>query len=93
MNEKAIKAEMRLYAIESFVSTLVAIECLKLDYQKPLSVFDEMRTRMIEGARNQTFPQLDPAKSDLFSAELEDAASRLAAMVRDQITLILKTNS
>jgi hypothetical protein len=93
MNEKAIKAEMRLYAVESVVSTLVALECLKIDSSNPLQFFEALRKSMIDGARRQTFPQLDPAKSDLFSAELEDAASRLAAMVRDQIALILKANN
>jgi hypothetical protein len=93
MNEKAIKAEMRLYVVESFVSTLVALECLKIDHKRPLQVFQGLQKQIIESARRQTFPQLDPAKSDLFSAELEDAASRLAAMVGDQIASILKANS
>jgi len=92
MNERAVKFEVRLFAVESLVSSLVAIECLKLDVKKPLEVFEALKIRMIDGARRQTFPKLDPAESDLYAAELEDAATRLAAMVHDQISLILAAN-
>ena len=36
----------------------------------------------LEGARNKTFPILDPAMSDLLSAELESAVDRLIGMAK-----------
>jgi hypothetical protein len=45
---------------------------------------------MIAGARMHAFSGLDPAMSDLASAELEDAVNRLMEMVSGQISEALQ---
>jgi hypothetical protein len=44
MNEKAIKVEVRLYAVEFFVATLFAIQCVNVERPAP--------TRAIFGKTN-----------------------------------------
>lgn len=77
MNEEAIKAEMRLFALESIVCQHVATM-----YQAmPREIFDAVQKQAIEGAKRQTFAGADAAYSDLFSAELQTALERLYAMI------------
>jgi hypothetical protein len=84
MNEKSIKAEMRLYAVESFVATLFAIHCVELDPSEPLKPLESAKKGLIEGAQKKTFSRQDPAMSDLLSAELEAAVTRLLAMAHEK---------
>ena len=88
MNEQAIKSEMRLYAIEYFLSSLWAISALQTG--QPSEFWNKTRDQMISGARQKTFPGLDAATSDLFSAELEAALAQLASMVSAQINHVLE---
>jgi hypothetical protein len=68
-----IKNEMRLYALECLVCQLYA-----LVYQMvPPGASELTQKAWIESARQQTFPGMDSALSDLFSAELEVALDRL----------------
>ncbi len=90
MDEKTIKAEMRLYAMETFVASLLLALCLQNAPDDPLAAFEKIRAQMTKGLRRQTFPDVDPAMSDLLSAELEAAATRLAAMVSEQINVVVK---
>jgi hypothetical protein len=82
-NEEAIRAEMRLWALEVLVCNLFAVMCAS--DPAPLELFERTRDQMISGARQRTFGDFDPAQSDLFSAELEAAVTRLMDMVGEQI--------
>jgi hypothetical protein len=52
----------------------------------PVALLNRIRDQMIEGAKNRTFPGYDAAMSDLLSAELESAVTRLMDMGSEQIT-------
>jgi hypothetical protein len=82
-NEEAIRAEMRLWALEVLVCDLFAVMCAS--DPAPLELFERTRDQMISGARQRTFGDFDAAQSDLFSAELEAAVTRLMDMVGEQI--------
>ena len=89
MSNDGLKAEMRLYALELLAADLFAMSCLMSS--SPRETLARVRQQMIDGARSQTFPGLaDPAKSDLFSAELESALDRLMEMVNAQIDAVLQ---
>ncbi len=91
MTENEIKAEMRLYVLETMVANMLAMTCCAAEPSAPLAAFDEAKKQMLKGARQHSFPQLrDPALSDLYSAELEGAVARIASMVSEQINLLLK---
>ena len=77
-DEQAIKSEMRLWALEVLVTNLLAMVCT-LD-RDPGALLNQIRERMIEGAKSRTFPGYDAAMSDLLSAELESAVARLMDM-------------
>lgn len=79
MTEAKIKAEMRLWALECIVCQLYAIL-----YKTLPPGFSELTFKaVIDGARKNTFPGVDPALSDLYSAELEVALTRLVMMQRE----------
>jgi hypothetical protein len=82
-DEGAIKTEVRLWALEMLVCSLVAV-ILDSD-SAPQELLERTRQQMIEGARHLTFGGLDAAQSDLFSAELEAAVTRLMDMVAEQM--------
>jgi hypothetical protein len=86
MNEKEIKDELRLFALESIVC-----QHLATIYQTmPPDVFDHVYKMAIEGARRQTFAGADAAHSDLFSAELESAIDRLYGMINHHLEMSRK---
>lgn len=88
MDQEAIKNEMRLHALEILTVTNFSIACLET--ASPLMMAGEVHGRMQLAARKSKFPGDDPAMSDLLSAELEAAVSRLVAMGSEQIKLALK---
>ena len=90
MNEGAIKLEVRLYALECLAASDFAAFCSQSAPYAPLQFLETIRNQIVEGARRRTFPHADPAMSDLLSAELEVAMTRLVAMVGEQINLVLK---
>jgi hypothetical protein len=90
MDEQSINAEMRLFALEGLVSSLLAVYCLQLAPSDPLSVLERVRQQLERAAQKRTFPQVDPAMSDLLSSELEAAASRLLTMARNQIRTMIE---
>jgi hypothetical protein len=85
-DERAIKAEMRLWALEVLVSNMFATICISTS--DPQNLLARTRQQMIEGARQWTFPGFDAVQSDLLSAELEAAVTRLMDMVGEQIRLV-----
>ena len=86
MNEKAIKAQMRLYVIEHFITTCFAALCAQANPSDPLGAFERWEKTMIEAARKTTLPRLDdPAMSYLYSAELEAAVARLLALAKQKL--------
>jgi hypothetical protein len=90
MDENLIKFEMRLYALECLVSSHFAGFCFQAAPSAPLQFCETIRNQIVEEARRRTFPQTGPAMSDLLSAELEAAATRLVAMVSEKITQVLQ---
>lgn len=82
MDEAAVKAEWRLYAVEWAVSQLWAT-FLRLHGVGP-ELLDQIRQQAIASARAKTFQNLDPAMSDLMSAELEAAIDRILQMISAQ---------
>jgi hypothetical protein len=82
MDEQAIKAEIRLWALECVVSQLWAT-IYQMAGGDPLAHFEKRRKALLESARRQTFPNLDPAMSDLVSAELEAAVDALLGQQKE----------
>jgi hypothetical protein len=78
---------MRLIAIENLVANAWAVLCLQAGPSTALATFEAARKQMLQGAHNQTFPDVDPAMSDLLSAELESAIDRMAKSVAEQIAV------
>jgi hypothetical protein len=80
-SEDSIQTEMRLFALESIVCQHFASLYLTM----PRAIFDETQKQAIEGAKTQTFPGVDPAQSDLFSAEFQSALERLYGIIRSNL--------
>jgi hypothetical protein len=86
MDEAAIKSEMRIWALEVLTSNLFTM-LLMLD-PNPGALYQRIRHQMIEGTKRRTFGSAtDAASSDLFSAELEAAVTRLMDMTREQMRI------
>ena len=77
MDIQAIKAEVRLIALEYLVANLFAV-ALVSQPDRLKSFEDTIRGRFA----NQTIPGIDPAMSDMMAAELEDAVERLVEMIK-----------
>jgi hypothetical protein len=80
-SEDAVKAEVRLFALESIVCQTVAT----LYQAMPREIFDAVKRQAMEGAKRQTFPGRDAAYSDLISAEFEAALARLYSMIEHHL--------
>jgi hypothetical protein len=91
MNEEEIRAEMRLYVLEVFATNLLAVNCLLANPQDPMAMIERLSKQMIDGARAKGFADVDPAMSDLLSAELEAAVARIMTMTQEQIGVVLKS--
>jgi hypothetical protein len=88
MTPDDLKDWIRVYAAEILTVNLYATSLLRTD--DPLGLASELRQQMVQGARIRGFPGLDPAMSDLASAELEGALDRLMRMVSEQINVALQ---
>ena len=86
MDENAINDMFRMWALELLVS--FQYSAMHLQTPNPMESLEMMRTGLIERSRNQTFPTLDPAMSDLAAGKLEDALNRLFEM---QKTIVNQT--
>ena len=80
--EDEVKAEFRLYAVEWAISLLLAAQFRQMG-AAGLPMLDATRAQALAGARKKAFPGVDPAMSDLFSAELESAVDRLLGMAKE----------
>ena len=89
MTNEELKEWVRIYAVEILTVNHFAISCLANAPKDPLALVAALRQQMIGGVRNLGFPGVDPAMSDLASAELEDALNRLMEMVSAQISVVL----
>jgi hypothetical protein len=89
MDQKDINIEARLYALELFAANQLAISAMTsgLDPQK---LIETVRNQMSEGAKKLTFPDLDPAMSDVIASEIEQAVLLLVEMASAQIAHVLK---
>ena len=90
MTNDELKEWIRIYAVEILTVNHFAISCFANAPNDPLTLVAQLRQQMIEGARSFGFPGVDPAMSDLASAELEDALDRLMEMVSGQISVLLQ---
>ena len=79
--EDAIKAEMRLNALEALVMMLWAYN--HLSQPDPKASLETLERNLLEKARAQTFPQIGAAYSDLAAAELEAAVASAMKRQRD----------
>jgi hypothetical protein len=79
--EDAIKAELRLFALETIVCQSVA----SLYRTMPREVFDAVKQQAIESARKKPFAGLGAAYSDAISAEFEAALARLYSMIQHHL--------
>ena len=81
MKQEDIEAEMRLWALECFVSQLYAMMYqMTGDANRAFAQRSEV---LLKRTRSMVFPGLDAAMSDLASGELEVAVSRLLAMQKE----------
>lgn len=90
MTQDELKNWMRIYAVEILTVNHFAVSCLANAPSDPQGLAARVGRQMIDGVRTLGFPGLDPAMSDLASAELEDAVDRLMEMVSAQITVVLQ---
>jgi len=78
MSIGSVKGEMRLFAIEYLLCDLWT------KYYRLIGASQEQieaaHKKAIEGLKNESFPNMDAALSDLSAAELEDAVTDLLAM-------------
>lgn len=89
MDEKAIKLETRLAAIEYLVANLYAI-MFQASRATP-EVVSQTIEQFRESLKYVTFPGHDPVKSDLASAEFEAAVRSLLALIEQTTALARKT--
>lgn len=84
--QQEIELEMRLSAIEYMVCKLYATFIAASDpsEEKLTKAFQELR----EGARQEVFPDFDPAQSDLVSSEWELAVVRLLDMQKEMLEAV-----
>jgi hypothetical protein len=75
---------MRLWALECLVCNILAT--IAASDANPTELIQRTRDQMVSGARQRAFSEVDPAMSDLFSAELEAAVTRLMDMASSQIS-------
>ena len=80
-DEDAVKAEVRLLALETIVCQVVAT----LYGAAGRDVFEVAKRQTMEGARKQAVPGLDAAYSDLISAEFEAALERLYSIIQHHL--------
>ncbi len=91
MDEDEIKAEARLFALESVVCQLAAMMLIQTGGDDALAMLQQQVHQQIAGARQKTFSELsDPALSDLMAAELEAAIGRLGQMQKELVALVLR---
>jgi hypothetical protein len=89
--EDKVKLHMRLYAIEIVVAnSLAASVLLDPKITDPVQTIASIRGQMVHSASTHTFPDVDPAMSQLLSVELEDAVDRLMEMATGQINAVLQ---
>ena len=80
--EDTIKTEVRLFALESIVCQNAAAQYMTM----PRAIFDAVKQQALQSVQtNALFPGLDPAYSDLVSAEFEAAVTRLYGMIEHHL--------
>lgn len=82
-HEEAIKLEMRLNALEYLLSKLYVAHLRSSGLS--LSELSSHLDQFAKDAAKQIFPGLDPAFSDLASAEWEEAITRLVKMQKEML--------
>lgn len=83
MSEEAIKAEVRLYAVE-WLATIATAIVLK-NSGHGIDYLEEIKTQTLAGALTKTFAGVNPAMSDHLSVELHDALDRLLKMAKSHL--------
>jgi hypothetical protein len=88
--EDDIKAECRLFAIEWAISQLLASGFAVAGNPNGPLAFDLYRKMALQHARQQTYPRLGAAMSDLASAEKEAAIDCLLGYAKDFLDDMLR---
>ena len=83
MDETQIRLEARLLALEYLVCNLYAHAFKQAS--DPAAQAEERATTLREYAREFTIPGVDPAFSDMASAELNDALECLLGMIAEMV--------
>jgi len=84
MDEDAVKAEMRLFALETITCQLWATVLM----QQPPDIATKIHSAWLGGAKKHAFPGVDdPGVSDLYSAEFEGAMQRLVEMQKSHLRM------
>jgi hypothetical protein len=91
VTEEQIRLEMRVRALEGLVASMLAAQCSVPGADDPSKAFSAMSANVIANAKVLTFPGLDPAMSDLHSAELEAALTRLLDTATQLVATIQKS--
>ena len=87
-----LRSMMRLYALEVMTANLLVLSLLQSP--NPRETLALTRQRMIEDARRSGFTELgDPAMSEHYSAQLENAVDRLLSLVEAQLEIALRGRS
>jgi hypothetical protein len=79
MDEKEIKLEARLTAIEHLLTNLYRITYQLAGFSS--ETIEAAHEQALKGLQVETFQGLDPALSDLWAAEIHDAISRLLSEI------------
>jgi hypothetical protein len=80
MEEDFIKREARLAALETIVCQHLAVL-----YRMQPEFLDVVKQQALDAARTRAFPGLDPAYSDLVSAEFEAALRELYSAIEKHV--------
>jgi len=79
MTKEKLQLTVQLMAIEHMLAKLVAARYLEKGYTPDL--IKSMHKLQLEQARQETFPQVDPALSDVAASEYEVEVGRLQQAV------------
>lgn len=88
MDEKSLKAEMRIVALEYMVMNVYVL--LHRLFQTPPELIKQTNEKAREMLKRQTIPGLDAVSSDLTASELQTAVEKLIGGIEEMLGLVKK---
>ncbi len=86
MDEQTIRREARLRAVENLTVILIGAACAQASPRDPKGFLKQLRNWVADGAQKSTLPPgFDPALSDHYSAEVQEAMDRLLDQAKRQL--------